>query len=144
MCSYFSYNTKCGTNETSYYKSFTYNGKRVIIISGVRDRLNLSYRAPTPFPPICVAKKGENHLNEEITPLLPTGIGERYSPTISNLGHAALLRRLNSPYKRERWTNLEDPLVNSLLWDISGQILYQIMCEIRNSIHPYAYYTMYE
>jgi hypothetical protein len=31
--------------------------------------------------------------NEEITPLLPPGIGERYSKTISNLGHAALLRR---------------------------------------------------
>ncbi len=27
---------------------------------------------------------------EEITPLLPTGIGERYSQTISNLGHAPM------------------------------------------------------
>ncbi len=42
---------------------------------------------------LCVAKAGKIHLNEEITPLLPTGIGERYSQTISNLGHAALLRR---------------------------------------------------
>jgi hypothetical protein len=40
-----------------------------------------------------VAKVGRNHLHEEITPLLlnPTGIGERYSQTMSNLGHAALL-----------------------------------------------------
>jgi hypothetical protein len=36
-------------------------------------------------------------LNEEIIPLLPTGIGERYSQTISNLGHAALLRRCETP-----------------------------------------------
>ncbi len=39
------------------------------------------------------AKTGKNHLNEEITPLLPTGICERFSQTISNIGHAALLRR---------------------------------------------------
>jgi hypothetical protein len=43
-------------------------------------------------PPRRVAKAGRNYLNEEIiTPLLPTGIGEQYSQTISNLGHAALL-----------------------------------------------------
>jgi hypothetical protein len=29
-------------------------------------------------------KAGRNHLNEEIAPLLPTRIGERYSQTISN------------------------------------------------------------
>jgi hypothetical protein len=33
----------------------------------------------------------------EITPLLHTGIGERYSQTISNLGHAALLLRYEPP-----------------------------------------------
>jgi hypothetical protein len=43
----------------------------------------LEHRVPTP-PPLRVAKAGRNHLNEEITPLLPTGIGERYSQTISN------------------------------------------------------------
>jgi hypothetical protein len=32
---------------------------------------------------------GKIHLNEEITPLLPTGIGERYCRTISNLRHEA-------------------------------------------------------
>jgi hypothetical protein len=48
-----------------------------------------------PLPPSSkVAKAGRNHLNEQIAPLLPTGIGERYSQIISNLGHAALLRRL--------------------------------------------------
>jgi hypothetical protein len=35
-------------------------------------------------------------LNEG-NPLLPTGIGERLSLTISNLGHAALLRRCEFP-----------------------------------------------
>jgi hypothetical protein len=33
----------------------------------------------------------------EITHLLPTGIGERFSQSISNLGHAALLRRCELP-----------------------------------------------
>ncbi len=47
-----------------------------------------------PLPPsFTVAKAGRNHLNVEITHLLPTGIGERYCQTISNLGHAALLHR---------------------------------------------------
>ncbi len=57
------------------------------------------YMVPNPPPPLPlrVAKAGTNHLNEESTPLLPTGIGERYSQTISNLGHAALLRRCELP-----------------------------------------------
>jgi hypothetical protein len=46
-------------------------------------------------PPLllCVAKTGGNHLNEEITPRFSTGIGERFSQTISHLGHAAALWR---------------------------------------------------
>ena len=48
-------------------------------------------------PHLSVAKTGKNHLNEEITSLLPTGIGKRFSQTISNLGHAALLRRCELP-----------------------------------------------
>jgi hypothetical protein len=32
--------------------------------------------ADPPPPFLCVAKTGRNHLNEEITPLLPTGIGQ--------------------------------------------------------------------
>ncbi len=52
-----------------------------------------------PPPPLLqhVAAAGKNNLNEEITPLLPTGIGERYCQTISNLGHAELLRRCEIP-----------------------------------------------
>jgi hypothetical protein len=46
-----------------------------------------------PSSTVRVAKTGKHQLYEEITPLLPTGIGERFSQTISNLGHAALLRR---------------------------------------------------
>jgi hypothetical protein len=47
-----------------------------------------------PHPPSSTrGKAGRNHLNMETTPLLPTGMSERYSQTISNLGHAALLRR---------------------------------------------------
>jgi hypothetical protein len=34
-------------------------------------------RIPSPLP-LCVAKTGSNHLNEEFTLLLPTGIGERF------------------------------------------------------------------
>jgi hypothetical protein len=57
---------------------------------------------PPPPPPLRVAKAGRNHLNEEIAPLLPAWIGERYSQSISNLGHVTLLRRdVNSPYKRK-------------------------------------------
>jgi hypothetical protein len=54
--------------------------------------------ADSPPPPsIRVDKKSKNHLNEEITHVLPTGIGERFSQTISNLGHAALLLRCELP-----------------------------------------------
>jgi hypothetical protein len=61
-------------------------------------------RPPTPTPPppsSTRGKAGRNHLNEEIAPLLPIGIGERYRQTISNLGHAAFLTDMNSPYKRK-------------------------------------------
>ncbi len=34
-------------------------------------------RIPSPLP-LHVAKTGRNHLNEKFTPLLPTGIGERF------------------------------------------------------------------
>jgi hypothetical protein len=50
---------------------------------------SLTHSVPTPSPlPQRVAKASRNHLNEEITPLLPTGMGERCSQTISNLGRA--------------------------------------------------------
>jgi hypothetical protein len=47
---------------------------------------------PSPLP-LRVATAGKTHLNEESTLLLPTEIGERCGQTISNLRHAALLRR---------------------------------------------------
>jgi hypothetical protein len=57
-----------------------------------------------------LAKTGRNHLNEEITPLLPIGIGERRCQTISNLEHAALLRRCELPPLNEKcWTKLGGP-----------------------------------
>jgi hypothetical protein len=60
------------------------------------------HRVPTPsLLSLRVAKKGQNHLNEEITHQLPTGIGERFSQTISNLGHAALLPRCELPFINE-------------------------------------------
>ncbi len=41
--------------------------------------LSTAHRARIPSPlPLRVAKTGRNHLNEEFTPLLPTGIGERF------------------------------------------------------------------
>jgi hypothetical protein len=47
-----------------------------------------------PHPPSSKRRKaGGNNLNEETIPLLPTGKDERFSQTISYLGHAALLRR---------------------------------------------------
>ncbi len=64
----------------------------------VRDTSARDNRVPTHSPPpLHVATEGKNHLKEEITPLLPTGIGERNCQTISNLGHAALLRRCELP-----------------------------------------------
>jgi hypothetical protein len=55
-------------------------------------------RGADPLPiPLRVAKTGKNHLNEGISLLLPTGIGERFSQIISNLGYAALLRQCELP-----------------------------------------------
>ncbi len=57
-----------------------------------------NHRAPTPSPlPLCIGTAGKNHLNEEITLLLHTGIGKRFTQTISTLGHAALLLRCEPP-----------------------------------------------
>ncbi len=82
------------------------------------------HRVPT-VPPssTCSSRAYRNHLNEEITPLLPTGIGEQYCQTISNLGHAALLRLCGLQNKRKYWTDLGGgPLVNSLLWGTDTHI----------------------
>jgi hypothetical protein len=72
------------------------------------------HRAPSPSPPpLRVAKTGKNHLNEEITSLLPFRIGKRFSQTISNLGHAALLRRCELLLQTKVRTISGGPLVNS-------------------------------
>jgi hypothetical protein len=44
------------------------------------------FTPPTSMPGVV----DKNHLNREITPLLPTGIGDRCSQTKSNIGQAAL------------------------------------------------------
>ncbi len=73
------------------------------------------YRPP-PLPPLHVAKAGRNHLNEKITTLLPTGTGERYSQTMSNLGYAALLCRCELPLQTKVLNQLRGlSIVNSLL-----------------------------
>jgi hypothetical protein len=69
---------------------------------------------PPPLP-LHVATAGKNHLNKEITPLLPTGIAERCCQTITNFGHAKLLRRCELPPTNGS-ANSGGPLVNSLLW----------------------------
>jgi hypothetical protein len=49
---------------------------------------------PPPRPSSARGKAGRNHLKEEITPLISTGIARRaIQPNHINLGHAALLRR---------------------------------------------------
>ncbi len=58
-----------------------------------KNTMSRAHMASTSPPPLPVAKTGKIHLNEEITPLLPAGIGERFSQNKYNLGHAALLRR---------------------------------------------------
>jgi len=46
--------------------------------------------ADPPSLPLRVVKAGRNYLPEEITSLLPAGIGERYSQTKPNIEIAAL------------------------------------------------------
>ncbi len=62
-----------------------------------RDR---KHRVLTPYPP-----------ERKKYPLLPTGIGEGYSQTISNLCQAVLLRRCELPLQAKCWTNSVVPLV---------------------------------
>jgi hypothetical protein len=51
-----------------------------------------------PPPSFLYAREGSQKPFERGNyPLLPTGIGERFSQTISNLGHSALLRRYELP-----------------------------------------------
>ncbi len=68
-----------------------------------------------PHPSSSTREKAfRNNLNKEITPLLPSGIGERCSQTISNLGPGALCAGVNYPNERKCWTNSGGPLVHSV------------------------------
>jgi hypothetical protein len=61
--------------------------------------MNVPHRVLTPPPPPSGTKSGSSSypFNEQNIPLLPTGVGERYSQTKSNLCQAALLRRCELP-----------------------------------------------
>jgi hypothetical protein len=89
-----------GKQKLSDAANGTNKGKNIGLI-GLFYRHMILVQGANSLPPYStsiVAKTGKNHLNEEITTsLLPTGIGERFSQTISNLGHAALLRRCELP-----------------------------------------------
>ena len=100
---------------------------------------------PTPTSPSSSrGKAGRNHLNEEIIPLLPTGIGERFSRTISNLGHGALLRRCELPPINEsaELTRVDrGPLVvNSVLLRFAPTIPYLGKWQLEK-IHLYPLYV---
>ncbi len=62
------------------YSILIHTGKgRVGIVKPERRVVGIVHRARIPSPlPLRVAKTGRNHLNEEFTPFLPTGIGERF------------------------------------------------------------------
>ncbi len=61
-----------------------------------------SHSVPTPPPlPLRLAKAGGKSFEPGNTPLLPTGIGERYGQTISNLGHVVIAPMCDLPYKQK-------------------------------------------
>jgi hypothetical protein len=67
------------------------------LLNSYKQKFGSGSQGADPDPPSTRGKAGRNHLKKEINPLLPTGIGERYSQTKSYLGHAALLRRCELP-----------------------------------------------
>jgi hypothetical protein len=73
-----------------------------------------THRVLPPSPLQSAAKAGRNHFERVKYPLLPTGIGERYSQTISYLWQTAVLRRCELPLKC--WTKSVVSLYKSLLW----------------------------
>ncbi len=97
---------KTATCDLTAYKIYRFSPKLSLWLPSQETG---GFCLPPPFP-LSVAETGRNNLNEDITPLLPTGVGERCSQTISNLGHATLLRRFDSPYKRKCRTNSGGPL----------------------------------
>ncbi len=71
----------------------------------------LDHRVMTTPLPLRVGKAGKNNFNEEITFLLPTGIGERYSQIKLRTSSAHNYAYVNSPYKRKCWTNSGGPFI---------------------------------
>ncbi len=68
-------------------------------------------------PPLSAAKAGKKSFERIKTTLLPTGIGERYSLSISNLCQAEFLCRCELPLKTKILNWLSGPyIVKSLLW----------------------------
>ncbi len=65
--------------------------------SEYRDEgLDQTHSVPTP-PSLPLGKAGKSFEGGNYPPSSPTGIGERYSQTISNFEHAALLRPCELP-----------------------------------------------
>ena len=90
---------RCGVHLRGFrYLAGLFSLAQEKLLSALAGLVHRVSSLSTPSPPLLrVAKIGKNHLNEEITHFLPTGIGERFSQTISNLGHAALLLRCELP-----------------------------------------------
>ncbi len=71
----------------SFFYDVNLRSYPLLFLSSQSSSVSLSNpQGADPPPPLHVATAGKN-------PPLPTGIGERYGQTISNLGHAALLRQ---------------------------------------------------
>ncbi len=75
-------------------------GKPILTTTLTQDQVRLGLKSqgadPSPLP-LHVATAGKNHLNKEITPSSPLGFARDVAKIISNLGHAALLRRCELP-----------------------------------------------
>ncbi len=68
-------------------------------------------------PPSMRGKAGRNYWNEEITPLLPTGIGEQFSQTICiKFNTCSALAPMWTPPINESAELTRGALVNSVLW----------------------------
>jgi hypothetical protein len=65
-----------------------------------RNPANIPQGADSASLPLGAAKAGRNHLNKYKNTFLSTGIGKRYSQTISIICLAATFRRRERPYKR--------------------------------------------
>jgi hypothetical protein len=65
------------SRHPKYWPPIPLSARRVCCGGRTADRPQAADRIPSPLP-LRVARTGRNHLNEKFTPLLPTGIGERF------------------------------------------------------------------